>query len=67
MTQMDADGIGEEGGDGFPCGKETYAILGACFEVYNDKGCGFLEPVYQECMEIELGLHTSLILPVTRT
>jgi GxxExxY protein len=35
---------------------EAYAIIGACFEVYNDKGCGFLEAVYQECLEIELGL-----------
>jgi GxxExxY protein len=34
---------------------ETYAVLGACFEVYNDKGCGFLEAVYQECLELELG------------
>jgi GxxExxY protein len=33
---------------------ETYAILGACFAVYRDKGCGFLEAVYQECLEIEL-------------
>jgi GxxExxY protein len=32
---------------------ECYRIVGACFEVYNEKGCGFLEPVYQECMEIE--------------
>jgi GxxExxY protein len=32
---------------------ESYAIMGACFEVYNDKGCGFLEPVYQECLQIE--------------
>jgi GxxExxY protein len=32
---------------------ESYAIMGACFEVYNDKGCGFLEPVYQECLAIE--------------
>jgi GxxExxY protein len=32
---------------------ESYAIVGACFEVYNDKGCGFLEPVYQECLAIE--------------
>lgn len=32
----------------------TYRILGACFEVYNEKGCGFLEPVYQECLEIEM-------------
>ena len=34
--------------------KESYAIIGACFEVYKEKGCGFLEPVYQECLEIEL-------------
>jgi GxxExxY protein len=36
--------------------RETYLIRGACFEVYREKGCGFLEPVYQECMEIELRL-----------
>jgi GxxExxY protein len=35
---------------------ETYKILGACFEVYKDKGCGFVEDDYQECLEIELGL-----------
>ena len=33
--------------------EEAYAIMGGCFAVYKDKGCGFLEPVYQECMEIE--------------
>ncbi len=33
---------------------ESYAIIGACFAVYKDKGCGFLEPVYHECLEIEL-------------
>jgi GxxExxY protein len=33
--------------------KESYAIVGACFEVYNEKGCGFLEPVYHECLAIE--------------
>ena len=32
---------------------ESYAIIGACFELYNEKGCGFLEPVYQECLGIE--------------
>ena len=32
---------------------ESYAIIGACFEVYNEKGCAFLEPVYQECLGIE--------------
>lgn len=34
--------------------QECYLIVGACFHVYNDKGCGFLEPVYQECLELEL-------------
>ncbi len=33
--------------------QETYKILGACFEVYKQKGCGFTEPVYQECLAIE--------------
>ncbi len=32
---------------------ESYEIMGACFEVYKEKGNGFLEPVYQECLEIE--------------
>jgi GxxExxY protein len=32
---------------------ECYAIVGACFEVYQDKGCGFYESVYQECLGIE--------------
>ena len=36
------------------CADETYNIIGACFEVYKRKGCGFLEPVYQECLGIEL-------------
>ncbi|HSH92584.1 MAG TPA: GxxExxY protein [Roseimicrobium sp.] len=35
---------------------ETYRILGACFEVYKEKGCGFLEAVFQECLELEFGL-----------
>jgi GxxExxY protein len=33
---------------------ESYAIIGACFAAYREKGCGFLEPVYHECLEIEL-------------
>jgi len=33
--------------------KQSYAIVGACFAVYNAKGCGFLEPVCQECLAIE--------------
>jgi GxxExxY protein len=27
--------------------------MGACFAVYKEKGSGFLESVYQECLEIE--------------
>lgn len=37
---------------------ECYQINGACFEVYREKGCGFLEDVYQECLEIEFGLQS---------
>ena len=33
--------------------EESYAIVGACMAVYKDKGCGFLEPVYHECLAIE--------------
>jgi len=33
---------------------ESYAIQGAIFEVYREMGCGFLESVYQECLEREL-------------
>lgn len=32
---------------------ESYRIMGACFEVYNELGCGFLEAVYQECLALE--------------
>ncbi len=35
--------------------EESYQIMGACFEVYKDKGCGFLEAVYQECLDLEFG------------
>jgi len=35
---------------------ESYKIMGACFEVYETIGCGFAEPVYQECLESELTL-----------
>lgn len=33
---------------------ETYKIRGCVYEVYRELGVGFLEPVYQECLEIEL-------------
>jgi len=31
---------------------ECYAIVGACFEAYKNKGCGFHEPIYHQCLEI---------------
>jgi GxxExxY protein len=34
--------------------EECYVIQGAIFEVYKEMGCGFLEAVYQECLELEL-------------
>ncbi len=33
--------------------EESYKIMGACFEVYKEKGCGFLESVYHECLGME--------------
>lgn len=36
--------------------EECYAIQGAIFEVYKTFGCGFLESVYQESLELELRL-----------
>lgn len=33
--------------------KESYKVMGACFEVYNQMGPGFLEAVYHECLGLE--------------
>lgn len=33
---------------------EVFAIVGAAMDVHTTLGCGFLEPVYQEAMELEL-------------
>lgn len=39
--------------DEFPFKDECYEIIGACMEVANELGCGFLEPVYQEALCFE--------------
>jgi hypothetical protein len=33
---------------------QSYALNGACFKVYKEKGNGFAEPVHLEFMELEL-------------
>lgn len=33
---------------------EVFRIIGACMAVHKDKGNGFVEPVYQDALEIEL-------------
>ena len=37
---------------------ESYRLLGADFEVYNDRGFGMAEEIYQECLKIELELRS---------
>lgn len=36
--------------------EESYEIIGACLEVHRELGCGFLEIVYREALEIEFRL-----------
>lgn len=38
--------------------QEGYKLMGAAFEVYNERGYGLGEEIYQECMEIELELRS---------
>jgi GxxExxY protein len=35
---------------------EGYKPMGAAFETYNERGYGLGEEIYQECLEIELGI-----------
>lgn len=40
----------------FPLKEETYQIIGASINVYNELGNGFLEAVYQDALEIAFQL-----------
>ncbi len=43
---------------GEPYAEEGYALMGAAFEVHNVQGGGLAEEIYQESLEIELGLRS---------
>ncbi len=45
---------------------ESYRIIGACFEVYKEKGNGFLEAVYQECLALEFAEQNIPFIEKTR-
>ncbi len=42
---------------------ESYKVIGACMEVHNQLGPGFLEVVYKDALEVEF---TNLMIPFTR-
>jgi len=39
--------------DNYPFQNETFSIIGACFEVFNELGKGFLEVVYKDALTHE--------------
>ncbi len=43
--------------------EEVFAVVGAAIEVHRESGCGFLEAVYQEAMELELADRNLPFLP----
>jgi GxxExxY protein len=43
--------------------EECYQIIGSCMRVHSDKGNGFLEAVYQECLEVDFELEDVTFIP----
>lgn len=41
----------------------TAQIIGSSYDVSNDKGTGFLEKVYENCLRVELGLRGLKVEP----
>ena len=39
--------------ENFPLKEETYKLIGACMQVQNTLGYGFLEIIYKDAMEVE--------------
>lgn len=46
--------------------EEVFKIVGAAIEVHTELGNGFLEPVYQAALEVELNLRTIAFEPQKR-
>jgi GxxExxY protein len=40
----------------FPFKEECFKVIGCCMEVHKNLGAGFLEPVYQEALSLELAV-----------
>jgi GxxExxY protein len=56
MSNHETHGTHEMDEDKLLYREESYQIVGACFEVYTEKGNGFLEAVYRECLGKEFKL-----------
>jgi GxxExxY protein len=46
-----------------PYAQAGYDLMGAAFEVHREIGGGLAEEIYQECLELELGLREIPFIP----